>query len=348
MEAGAMRLAIVGIGNNASALVQGIAYYDGEWEGPLPGVSRTFLGGIKITDVEIVAAFDVSSNKIGKRVVDAIFCPPNNYPDLGVTSVHASPCVSPGIDAPDDQEQIRGVADVLKKQQADVLLYSLPTGLPAMARAYAEAAIAAGVAVVNCTPDPIAGVPELMARAQEENIPLVGDDLQSHFGSSVVHGALLALLKERGVTLVGSYQLNVGGNADFNNLRSMGQGKERSKHRALRQKISSTDSVTVVPSAGFVPYLADRKVGLMSVEGRGWANMPVKIDVQLQVQDSSNAAGVIIDLVRIAALARERGEGGFPVAATPLLKSPHLVEDAQAQVKHGQELLASLADDRDD
>ena len=340
-----MRLAIAGIGNNASALVQGIAYYDSEWDGPLPGVSRVSLGGVKVVDVEVIAGFDIEPNKIGKHLSDAIFCPPNNFPDLGVAALHADPYISSGIQDPDDEEQIRTVAAVLDEQQADVLLYSLPTGRFAIARAYARAAIAAGVALVNCTPDPIAAVPELMAAAEEQNIPLIGDDLQSHFGSSIVHGTLLALLEERGLSLVGSYQLNVGGNADFSNLRAMGSGKEQSKHRALKQKITKTGAVTVVPSAGFVPYLADRKVGLISVEGRGWANMPVKLDVQLQVQDSSNAAGVIIDLVRIAAVARQRNEGGFPVAATPLLKSPPLIEDPQVQAKHGLQLLAALTED---
>ncbi|MGH3696132.1 MAG: inositol-3-phosphate synthase [Pseudonocardiaceae bacterium] len=338
-----MKLAVAGVGNNTSALVQGIGFYRrGGGDGQLPGVTRPVLGGVHVTDIDVVAAFDLAENKTGKLLSEAIFAAPNNYPVLETAPPRVDPEVLPGIEDPDDDQQLEAVAKVLQAQEAEVLLYSLPTGLPAMARAYGRAALAAGVAVVNCTPDPMASLPELQAEADEKAIPLVGDDLQSHFGSSIVHGALLALLEERGLHLSGSYQVNMGGNADFENLRKRGESKLASKHRALRQKVSRTDAVTVIPSAGFVSHLQDRKVAHISVEARGWADMPVKLDVTLQVQDSSNAAGVIIDLVRIAAVARERGEGGFPVAATPLLKSPKLVDEPVRQGHRARELLAAL------
>ena len=334
-----MKLAIAGVGNNVSALVQGIELYREDVDGDLPGVSHPVLGGVHVTDIDIVAAFDLAENKVGRPLSEAIFATPNNYPVLGVKPPRLDPEVLTGIRDPENDESVKAVAKVLEAQDADVLLYSLPTGLPAIARAYSKAALAAGVAVVNCTPDPIANLPELQAEADEKGVPLVGDDLQSHLGSSIVHGTLLALLEERGLTLSGSYQVNMGGNADFANLHKHGEGKQASKHRALQQKVSKTDAVTVIPSAGFVPHLGDRKVAHMSIEARGWAKMPVRLDVTLQVQDSSNAAGVIIDLIRIAAVARERGEGGFPVAATALLKSPRLVAEP---VPLGKSVTATL------
>ncbi|MFF2374981.1 hypothetical protein ACFVUW_11425 [Streptomyces xiamenensis] len=339
-----MRLAVAGIGNNISALVQGIGFYrQRDSSEQLPGVTHPILGGLRVTDIDVVAAFDVSEAKVGQPLSEAIFAAPNNYPELGTLRLTEDPEVVPGIADPDDKQQIASVTKLLRELEVEVLLYSLPTGLPEVARAYGRAAITAGVAVVNCTPDPIAGLTELRDEALSQGVPLVGDDLQSHLGSSVVHGSLLALLEERGLTLSGSYQVNMGGNADFANLRTHGANKEASKHRALRQKINHTDRVTVIPSAGFVTHLNDRKVAHMSIEARGWADMPVRLDVTLQVQDSSNAAGVIIDLVRIAAIARRRGETGFPVAATSLLKSPTLMEDPLRQSVNAREFLASLA-----
>ena len=338
-----IRLAIAGVGNNASALVQGFGFYRSDRGKHLPGVSRPTLKGIGVTDTDIVAAFDVAANKAGKPLSKAIFESPNNYPQLDAPPLEPDPSVSMGIEDATNAEQVRSVSAILRQRGVEVLLYSLPTGLPAIARAYAEASLAAGVAVVNCTPDPIAGLPDLLDAAKNKGIPLLGDDLQSHFGSSVVHGALLALFEDRGVKLNGSYQLNCGGNADFANLRQRSAGKESSKHNALRQKVRDTSQVTVVPSAAFVPFLEDRKVGVMSFEGRGWNNMPIKLDVTLQVQDSSNAAGVIIDLIRIAAIALRSGEGGFPIAATPLLKSPPIIDDPQRQAERARELLAALA-----
>ncbi|GGK82089.1 inositol-3-phosphate synthase [Mangrovihabitans endophyticus] len=340
-----MKLAIAGVGNNISALIQGIAYYGMLDAEALPGVARPVLGGIAVTDIETVAVFDLAPNKVGKKLSDAMFAEPNNYPKLETPGPASDPEVTFGIADPTDRSQIDAVAQVLRDSGAEVFLYSLPTGLPELAAAYGRAAVDAGVAVVNCTPDPIAGLPALFAEAREKNIPMVGDDLQSHIGSSIVHGTVLSLLEERGITLTGSYQLNIGGNADFKNLREHGGNKEASKHRALRQKVGNTDSVTVIPSAGFVAHLHDRKIAHMSVEGRGWAGMPVRLEISLQVQDSSNAAGVIIDLIRIAAIAARRGEGGFPVAATQLLKSPQMLTEWHEQVPSGRAALSALAAD---
>ncbi|CAM5514550.1 hypothetical protein SFUMM280S_09996 [Streptomyces fumanus] len=192
--------AVAGVGNNISALVQGIGFYrqlDDEEE--LPGIAHPVLGGLRVTDIDVVAAFDVSETKAGRPLSEAIFAAPNNYPVLGAPQMTEDPEVLPGIADPDDEQQLTSVTKILRELDVEVLLYSLPTGLPEVARAYGRAAIAAGVAVVNCTPDPVAGLPDLQAEARAQGVPLVGDDLQSHLGSSIVHGALLALLEERGL-----------------------------------------------------------------------------------------------------------------------------------------------------
>lgn len=165
-------------------------------------------------------------------------------------------------------------------------------------------------------------MPELLAQFEGAGIPCVGDDLASHLGASIVHRSLLQLFGERGITLDSSYQLNFGGNEDFRNLRDHGASKGESKINALRQEGLDTSKVHIIPSAGYVSHLNDNKIAMINVEGLGWAGRPVSIDLKLKVQDSSNAAGVIIDLIRIAALAKRQKLGGFPLAAASCLKSP--------------------------
>lgn len=169
-----MKLVIAGVGNNVSALTQGIELYREDVDGDLPGVSHPVIDGVHITDVDVVAAFDLAENKVGRPLSDAIFAAPNNYPNLGLKRPQADPEVIAGIRDADDGQSAKAVTKVLQAQGADVLLYSLPTGLPKIARAYGRAALAAGVAVVNCTPDPMANLPDLQAEAEEKGIPLVG------------------------------------------------------------------------------------------------------------------------------------------------------------------------------
>jgi myo-inositol-1-phosphate synthase len=221
-----------------------------------------------------------------------------------------------------DGRAFQRVVSRLREAQAEVLLYSLPTGLQWAATAYARAALEAGVAFVNCTPEIVARSPELLAEFAAAGVPLIGDDLASHLGTSVVHRALLGLLAERGLSLASSYQLNIGGNEDFRNLRERGASKRQSKLNALAQEGVDTTKVEVIPSAGYVSHLRDHKVAILNIEGLGWAGTPVSVDLKLKVQDSSNAAGVIIDLIRIAAAAGRDRRGGFAAAAVGVLKSP--------------------------
>lgn len=325
-----LRLAVAGVGNNISALFQGVQLYRelitaGSPDTELPGVKRPVIGGLAVDAVDFVAAFDVHPNKVGLPFHEAVLAPPNNYPRLEVALPEQAFTVQPGLRAgaaepgtPDVDRVVR----ILKQSGAEVLLYSLPTGLQWAAEAYAQAALAAGVAFVNCTPETVARSRDVMAEYEKAGLPLIGDDLASHLGASVVHRALLGLLAERGLGLVSSYQLNLGGNEDFRNLREAGASKRQSKLNALAQSGVDTGNVEVIPSAGHVPHLLDCKVAMMNIEGVGWAGTPVSIDLKLKVQDSSNAAGVIIDLIRVAAAARRAGIVGFVPAASAVLKSP--------------------------
>lgn len=321
-----LRVAVAGVGNNISALVQGIAYYRSLAElsaESLPGIRRPVIGGIAVADVHFVAALDVDERKIGLDLRDAAINAPNNYPRLDVEVGRQDVTVMAGLEVgPGLRRHTDALAEVLREARAEVLLYSLPTGLQELADAYAELALEAGVGLVNCTPEVLGRRDGLLERFADAGLPLIGDDLASHVGSSVLHRALLVLLAERGATLRSSYQLNVGGNADFRNLTERGQSKRASKLNALGGAGVPVERVEVVPSSGFISRLEDRKVGMINIEAAGWAGTPITIDVKLSVQDSSNAAGVVIDLLRIAGAAVRNKRGGFDPAAAPLLKSP--------------------------
>ncbi|MFJ1649773.1 inositol-3-phosphate synthase [Streptomyces sp. NPDC088258] len=326
-----IRIAVAGVGSNISALFQGAEMYrklgaEGVSEKDFPGIKRARIGGIAVCDLAFVAAFDIHPNKTGRPFNEAVLAEPNNYPRLDVDLPQVPVTVQPGLPTQEDagptSRAFRAVVDQLRESRAEVLLYSLPTGLQWAADAYARAALEAGVAFVNCTPEIVARSPEMMAAYEDAKVPLVGDDLASHLGTSVVHRALLGLLSERGLTLSSSYQLNFGGNEDFRNLREKGASKRQSKLNALAQEGVDTSKVEVIPSAGFVPHLRDNKVAMLNIEGLGWAGTPVSLDLKLKVQDSSNAAGVIIDLIRIAAASSRLNTAGFPPAAVRVLKSP--------------------------
>jgi myo-inositol-1-phosphate synthase len=304
-----IKVAVVGVGNNTSALVQGIAFYsDGN---SLVGIRRPEVGGIGVTDVTVVAAFAISGDKVGRDLHEAIFVAPNNFPRIGRELPPSGVTVERGlVDAAD----VERVAQALN--EAEVVLYSAPSGRPDTARAYAEVALRAGAAFVNTTSDPVARDETLRARFEEAGLPLIGDDLASQFGSSVVHKALLRLVEERGLTLVSSYQVNLGGTEDFRNLVENPNTKHRSKLNAV-----GSDKVQMAP-LGFLPQLKSEKVAHLNIEAQGWGGTGVSLDVHLKVHDPSGAAGVNIDLVRFAADALRNGRGGYLDEAATLLKSP--------------------------
>lgn len=303
------RVAVVGVGNNTSALVQGISFYRST--GSLVGVHQPQVNGLGVGDIDFVAAFAISVGKVGQDLHQAIFAPPNNFPRLDGELAPSGVRVQRGLT---DSSEIRRVAEALRG--AEVLLYSAPSGRPDIARAYAETALLAGVAFVNTTSDPIARDPSLLERFEQAGLPLIGDDLASQFGTSVVHQALLRLLQDRGLTLVSSYQVNLGGTEDFRNLAENPDSKKRSKMNAL-----GSDKVQLAP-LGYLPHLKSQKIAHLNIEAQGWGETAVSLDIRLQVHDPSGAAGVNIDLIRVAAAALRSGRGGYPAEAARHLKSP--------------------------
>ncbi|MEU4470501.1 inositol-3-phosphate synthase [Micromonospora sp. NPDC023888] len=319
-----VKVAVVGVGNNTSALVQGLALY--RQSGSLVGIRRPMIDGLGVGDIGVVAAFATSAEKIGRDLTEAIFLAPNNFPRLDCDLPRAGVPVTKGLV---DATGVPRVAAALAG--AEVLLYSAPSGRPETARAYAEAAHHAGVAFINTTSDPVARDPHLLGRFEAAGLPLLGDDLASQFGTSVLHNTLLRLLQERGLTLVSSYQVNLGGTEDFRNLVDNPNTKKQSKLNALSEGHPAADqpaadrpaagTVEVAP-LGYLPHLRSQKVAHLNIEAQGWGETAVSLDVKLTVHDPSGAAGVNIDLVRIAASALRDGRGGYSAEVTSLLKSP--------------------------
>ena len=309
-----VEVAVIGVGNNVSALVQGIALHRAT--GSLVGIRRPVLDGLGVGDIDIVAAFAISPEKIGKDLTEAIFVPPNNFLRLGTELPRSGVTVRRGLIDATGVERVAG-----EIAGAEVMLYAAPSGRLETARAYAEAALRAGAAFINTTSDAVARDPRWLDRFTTAGLPLLGDDLASQFGASVVHDALLRLLEERGLTLTGSYQVNLGGTEDFKNLVENGNTKLRSKRNALAADSSAADLVQVAP-LGYLPHLKSHKVAHINIEAQAWGETPVSLDVKLKVHDPSGAAGVTIDLIRMAAHALRQRRGGYPAEAGPLLKSP--------------------------
>ncbi|WP_221321847.1 inositol-3-phosphate synthase [Actinoplanes sp. L3-i22] len=304
-----LRVAVIGVGNNTSALVQGLAFYRNT--GSLIGIARPEVDGLAVGDVRVVAAFARSDGKVGKDLHEAIFAAPNNFPRVEADLPPAGVTVQRGLFDATGIERIAGALT-----GAEVVLYSAPSGRPEIALAYAEAALAAGAAFVNTTADPVARDAGLAGRFAAAALPLIGDDLASQFGVSVLHRTLLDLLAARGLTLAGSYQVNLGGTEDFRNLVANPDAKKRSKANAL-----GSDLVGIAP-LGYLPHLGSQKIAHLNIEARGWAGSAVSLDVHLKVHDPAGAAGVNIDLVRLAGAAVRSGRGGYLPEAAALLKSP--------------------------
>ncbi|HVC13303.1 MAG TPA: inositol-3-phosphate synthase [Acidimicrobiales bacterium] len=334
-----IRVAIAGVGNCASSLLQGISYYRAAADDDLvPGLMHVVLGGYHVRDLVPVAAFDVDATKVGADLGKAIFAGQNNtirfaeVGDLGVT-VQRGPTLD-GIGryyrevveespaAPVD------VAGVLRDSKADVLVAYLPVGSEEAQRYYAEACLEAKVAFVNAIPVFIASDPVWARRFADAGVPIIGDDIKSQVGSTIVHRVLTRLFEDRGLALDRTYQLNVGGNMDFRNMleRDRLESKKVSKTQAVTSQIEHTvlpaDDIHIGPS-DHVPWLADRKWAYIRMEGRNFGDVPLNVELKLEVWDSPNSAGVIIDAVRCAKLALDRGVGGPLVGPSAyFMKSP--------------------------
>jgi myo-inositol-1-phosphate synthase len=323
---GTVRVAIAGVGNCASSLIQGIYYYKDAQPGDhVPGLMHVELGGYHVRDVEFVAAFDVDASKVGNDLGKAIDGGQNNtikfaeVPSLGVM-VHRGPTLD-GLNKyyrasiEESPAEAVDVAQVLRDSRADVLVSYLPVGSEEAQRFYAQAAIDAGVAFVNAIPVFIASDPTWAEKFRAAGVPIIGDDIKSQVGATIVHRVLSRLFEDRGLAIDHTYQLNVGGNMDFKNMldRDRLESKKISKTQAVTSQLEishmSADDVHIGPS-DHVPWLKDRKWCYIRMEGRNFGDVPLNLELKLEVWDSPNSAGVIIDAVRCAKVALDRGIGG--------------------------------------
>jgi myo-inositol-1-phosphate synthase len=335
---GSVRVAIVGVGNCASSLVQGVEYYkDADPESRVPGLMHVQFGPYHVRDIEFVAAFDVDAKKVGRDIAEAIVASENNtikicdVPPTGVT-VQRGPTMD-GLGEyyqeiiTESDEQPVDVAQALRDARADVLVSYLPVGSEDADRFYAQCAIDAGVAFVNALPVFIASDPVWAAKFAEAGLPIVGDDIKSQVGATITHRVLAKLFEDRGVELLRTYQLNFGGNMDFMNMleRKRLQSKKISKTQSVTSQIPhemAKADVHIGPS-DHVPWLDDRKWAYVRLEGRSFGDTPLNLEYKLEVWDSPNSAGVIIDAVRAAKIAKDRGIGGPVLSASSyFMKSP--------------------------
>jgi len=335
---GSVRVAIVGIGNCASSLVQGLEYYkEADPRSRVPGLMHVQFGPYHVRDVEIVAAFDVDAKKVGRDVAEAITASENNtikicdVPPLGVTVQRGPTMDGLGeyyrqIIAESDEQPV-DVAQALRDCGADVLVSYLPVGSEQADRYYAQCAIDARVAFVNALPVFIASDPEWAQKFTEAGVPIIGDDIKSQVGATITHRVMAKLFEDRGVELLRTYQLNVGGNMDFMNMleRSRLQSKKISKTQSVTSQVPhemERASVHIGPS-DHVPWLDDRKVAFVRLEGKAFGDVPLNMEYRLEVWDSPNSAGVIIDAIRAAKIARDREVAGPVLSASSyFMKSP--------------------------
>ena len=335
---GKVRVAIVGVGNCASSLVQGVHYYRNASEKEsVPGLMHVNLGGYHIRDIEFVAAFDIDKTKVGKDLSQAIFAGPNNtvkfseVPSLGVKVQRGMTHDGIGKYLADIVHKAPGetsdVVGILKKTKADVVVSYLPVGSEEATKWYVEQALAAGVGFVNCIPVFIAREPYWQKRFEEKNLPIIGDDIKSQVGATIIHRVLTRLFRDRGVKLERTYQLNFGGNTDFLNMleRDRLMSKKISKTRSVTSQLDydvGAENVHIGPS-DYVPWLNDRKWAYIRLEGRSFGDVPLNVELKLEVHDSPNSAGIVIDAVRCAKLALDRGLGGaLEGPSSYFMKSP--------------------------
>jgi myo-inositol-1-phosphate synthase len=329
----AIRTAIVGLGNCASALIQGIHYYREHGDGRTHGLMHWDLGGYLPTDVEIVAAFDIDDRKVGRDVGEALFQPPNctkifhrDVPNTGVIvqmgrlldgipghmqGLDPDFCFVPSEETEATREQ---VIATLRQSGAEILVNFLPVGAQQATEFYVDCALAAGLAVVNCIPVFIASNPGWVRRFIAKGLPLIGDDVKSQVGATIVHRVLTDLFRQRGVELDQTYQLNTGGNTDFLNMLD--------RTRLSSKKVSKTEAVQAVAAkrledrnihigpSDYVPWQQDNKIGFIRMEGKIFGDVPINLELRLSVEDSPNSAGVVIDMIRCARLALDRGQAG--------------------------------------
>src|SRR5438874_13160365 len=343
-----VRVAIIGVGNCASALVQGVHYYrEAADDALVPGLMHVNLGGYHVRDIEFSAAFDVDARKVGQDLSEAIGAPPNNtirfaeVPHLGVTvqrgmthdglGKYLSQVITkaPGLTP--------NIVSILQETGTDVVVNYLPVGSEMATKWYVEQVLEAGCAMVNCIPVFIARDDFWRRRFEERNLPIIGDDIKSQLGATIIHRVLARLFRDRGVKLERTYQLNFGGNTDFLNMleRERLMSKKISKTRSVTSQLDydvGADNVHIGPS-DYVPWLNDRKWAYIRLEGRSFGDVPLNVELKLEVVDSPNSAGIVIDAVRCCKLALDNGLGGaLEGPSSYFMKSPPVqYSDAEAR-----------------
>ncbi len=338
MNLSKINVAIIGVGNCASSLVQGVYYYHNVVEGEsVPGLMHVNIGGYHIGDINFVAAFDIDRNKVGKDIAEAIYTPPNNtikfcqVPQTGVVvergmthdglGKYLSRVITkaPGSTA--------NIVSILKETETDIVVNFLPVGSEEATKWYIEQVLTAGCSFINCIPVFIAREKYWQNRFAERGLPVIGDDIKSQVGATITHRVLTSLFRDRGVKLERTYQLNFGGNMDFYNMleRERLESKRISKTEAVTSQLDykiEPDNIHVGPS-DYIPWLADRKFCHLRMEGRTFGDVPLNIEVKLEVWDSPNSAGVVVDAIRCCKLAMDRGISGALIAPSAyFMKSP--------------------------
>ncbi|WP_448587370.1 inositol-3-phosphate synthase [Thermocrinis sp.] len=351
-----IRIAIAGMGNCASALIQGIHYYEGRQADDVSGLMFEDIGGYKPWDIEVVAAWDIDARKVGKDISQAIYAPPNctaifkpDIPNKGVKvrmgkvldgfAPHMAnyPPDRTFVLADEREDELEDVVSVLKDTGADILINYVPVGSEQAARFYAEACLRAGVSFINGMPTFIVSDPEWAKKFEDAGIPVVGDDIKSQVGATIIHRTLAQLFVDRGVKIDRTYQLNFGGNTDFLNMLE--------RERLKTKKISKTSAVeSLLPydigygnihigPSDWVPWLRDRKIAYIRMEGRLFGDLPMYVELKLDVEDSPNSGGSMIDAIRCCKLARDRGIGGplYSISAYTMKHPPIQYPDWQAR-----------------
>lgn len=348
-----IKVAITGVGNCAGSLVQGVEYYRNRRSAALVGVMRPFIGGYRCSDIEFVAAFDIDARKIGRPLEEAIFAKPNcgrifqSALPVSNVIVQAGPVLD-GVaahmaDYPDDVAfrsadlEPTDIVEALRASRAEVLVCYLPVGSEQAVKHYAQACLDAGVAMVNCVPVFVASDPEWAQKFRDAGLPIIGDDIKSQLGATIVHRTLVRLFADRGIGLDRTYQINTGGNTDFLNMleRRRLKSKKISKTESVQSQLGGeieAGNIHIGPS-DYVPWQRDNKVCFIRLEGRGFGDSPIELELRLSVQDSPNSAGVVIDAIRCVKLALERGKAGALVAPSAyyMKRPPRQFRDSVAR-----------------
>ena len=333
-----VNVAIIGVGNCASSLVQGVYYYRNAPEGEsIPGLMHVKLGGYHIGDINLVAAFDIDKNKVGKDLAEAIYTEPNNtlkFCDVPPTGVIVQRGMThDGIGKYLSQVILKArgstanIVNILKETETDVVVNYLPVGSEEATKWYVEQVLTAGCGFINCIPVFVAREKYWQDRFAERGIPIIGDDIKSQVGATITHRVLTNLFRDRGVRLERTYQINFGGNTDFLNMleRERLESKRISKTEAVTSQLDykmDPDNIHVGPS-DYIPWLSDRKLCYIRMEGRTFGDVPLNVEVKLEVWDSPNSAGVVVDAIRCCKLAMERGlSGALAAPSAYFMKSP--------------------------